>query len=127
MEAAGGRVITVETLAHKADMAAGNFARSGLGAFIQLVRGDAGEFLVGQPRDAYDLVFLDADRSRYVGWWPDLYRILSPGGLMVADNAISHASELESFRALVEESPGWITSLVPVGKGEWLALKPYGA
>lgn len=108
-------------------MAAGNFARSGLGAFIQLVRGDAGEFLVGQPRDAYDLVFLDADRSRYVGWWPDLYRILSPGGLMVADNAISHASELESFRALVEESPGWITSLVPVGKGEWLALKPYGA
>jgi len=123
VERTGGRVTTLEVLEHKAAMAEANFARSGLRERIRLLRGDAGQHLATQPDGAHDFIFLDADRGRYAGWWPDLTRVLAPGGLIVVDNAISHAAELEDFRAVVEGTPGFVTSLMPVGKGEWLVLK----
>lgn len=51
-------------------------------------------------------------------------RVLVPNGLIVVDNAISHAAELEPFASAVTATRGFQTSLVPVGKGEWLILKP---
>jgi hypothetical protein len=44
--------------------------------------------------------------------------------LLVVDNAVSHAAELENFLALVRDTPGWRTVVVPIGKGELIALKP---
>jgi hypothetical protein len=41
----------------------------------------------------------------------------------VVDNAVSHAKEIESFMQLVQQTDGYITSLVPVGNGELLILK----
>jgi predicted O-methyltransferase YrrM len=118
-----GTVTTVEVLAYKADMARINFARTGLAAYIQLHLGDAGEFLRRQSEHAYDFLFLDADRDQYVAWWPDLQRVLAPGGLMVVDNALSHATEMGSFIESVCVTHGYITALVPLGKGELLVLK----
>ena len=43
--------------------------------------------------------------------------------LIVVDNAVSHASEIKDFAELVERTPGYLTSLAPVGNGEWLILK----
>ena len=68
-------------------------------------------------------MFLDSERSEYVAWWPYLNRLLRPGGLLVADNAISHAAEMASFVALVEDDTDFRTSLVPVGNGEFIAVK----
>lgn len=46
---------------------------------------------------AFGLVFLDSERNEYLGWWSDLKRLLRPGGLLVMDNAISHAEEMTPF------------------------------
>jgi hypothetical protein len=62
-------------------------------------------------------------RQKYVTSWPDLQRILSPGGLVVVDNAVSHAQEMESFVQFVQQTDGYITSLAPVGNGELVILK----
>ena len=59
------------------------------------------------------------------GWWPSLRRILAVGGLLVVDNAVSHEHELRDFVELVRAYPGYMTSLVPVGKGELLILKEF--
>ena len=74
---------------------------------------------------AFDFVFLDSERSEYPGWWPELRRVLRPGGLLVVDNAISHVAQLAPFIALVNADPQFATSLVPVGNGEFLALKAF--
>jgi predicted O-methyltransferase YrrM len=71
----------------------------------------------------FDFIFLDADRSQYTFWWPELQEILRPGGLMVVDNAISHLEELVNFTSLVKVNPNFETTLVPVGKGELLIWK----
>jgi predicted O-methyltransferase YrrM len=49
--------------------------------------------------------------------------VLRPGGLLVVDNATSHAEQMAPFVALVAADPTFTTSLVPVGNGEFLAVK----
>ena len=122
-QAIGGAVTTVELAAEKVALASLNFTRSGLAAFITLVQDDAGRLLQRSAAAAYDLVFLDSERPEYPGWWPDLSRVLSPGGLLVVDNATSHPEQIAAFVALVKADPGFSSCLVPLGKGEFLAVK----
>ena len=118
-----GRVTTIEMSAAKVALARANFARGALADRIDQVEGEAGHFLAGCADAAYDLVFLDSERAAYLGWLAQLARILRPGGLIVVDNATSHAQELAPFMQALRADALWSTSLVPVGKGEFLATK----
>lgn len=119
----GGSVTTVEFAEYKIGLASANFARSGLAPYITLVHDGAGHLLRRSDDSAYDLMFLDSERPEYPGWWPELRRVLRPGGLLVVDNATSHAEQLAPFVALVTADVGFATCLVPVGKGAFLAVK----
>ena len=119
----GGSVTTVELSESKIQLASENFARSGLLPFIRSIHDDAGRVLERSEADAFDLVFLDSERPEYPGWWPNLRRVLRPGGLLVVDNATSHPEQMAPFVALVKAHAGFTTSLVPVGNGEFLAVK----
>jgi predicted O-methyltransferase YrrM len=121
--AIGGSVMTIESDAHKVGLATANFSRAGLSPFIKLVQNDAGQFLERSDQSAYDLIFLDAERTEYTSWWPHLRRVLRPRGLLVVDNATSHVDEMAPFMTLVTADVVFATCLVPVGKGEFLAVK----
>ena len=119
----GGKVTTIEHSGFKVDMAAKNFARSGLAAYIVQVQDDAARVLSQRGDAAFDMIFLDSERPEYPGWWPDIKRVLRPGGLLVVDNATSHPEQLAPFVALVKADSEFLTSLVPVGNGEFLAAR----
>ena len=119
---ADGEITTVELQAAKHAMALENFTRAGLRDRIDALNADAGEVLRVAGDAAYDLVFLDSDRTRYAGWWPEIRRVLRPRGLLVVDNAVSHAHEMAAFVQAVKDD-GFTCSLVPVGKGEFLATR----
>ena len=119
----GGTVTTVELSDFKVDMAAKNFARSRLAPFIVQLRDDAGHVLSCQGDATFDMIFLDSERPEYPGWWPDIKRVLRPGGLLVVDNATSHPEQLAPFVALVKADAEFVTCLVPVGNGEFLATR----
>lgn len=121
--ATGGRVKTVEHRRERAEMASLNFRRSGLASHIDLYVGEAGRYLAALHDASVDFLFLDSERHEYPGFWPDLQRVLAPNGLLVVDNAVSHEAEMAPFVALVKGTAGYLTSLVPVGKGELLILK----
>lgn len=121
--AIGGAVTTVESAEFKIGLAAANFARSGLAATVTLVHEDASQVLQRSEPDAFDFLFLDSERSAYAGWWPQLRRVLCPGGLLVVDNATSHVDQLAPFVALVNTDALFTTSHVSVGNGEFLAVK----
>lgn len=69
-------------------------------------------------QELFDFILLDAERDAYVSYWPHLSRLLkAKGGLLVVDNVISHAAEVEEFIALIQQDPRFIMSIVPIGAG----------
>jgi predicted O-methyltransferase YrrM len=122
-EAVGGSVLSLEVEAERTALARANLDRAGVGGFAELRTADAGEALAQLDDDAYDLVFLDAERPAYVGYWPDLVRVLRPNGLLVVDNTLSHASQLVEFSELVYGDERVTSTLVTVGAGVLLAVK----
>ena len=97
LAATGGRLVSVELDPDRIRSAQANLERAGLDGLVQLRKGDAADTLRDSTDDAWDVVFLDAERPQYPGYWPDLVRVIRPGGLIAADNAISHADEMQPF------------------------------
>jgi predicted O-methyltransferase YrrM len=122
-QAITGNVRTVELSEFKISLAAENFRRSGLSSVITQVHDDASGMLAGTESEAFDLIFLDSERTEYPRWWPDIKRVLRRGGLLVVDNAISHPDQMAPFIELVKADPDFTSCLVPVGNGEFLATR----
>lgn len=118
-----GRVTTIELDEGKRVMAAANFQRACLGPWITQLAGEAGALLAELPTEGYQLIFLDSDRQHYRAWWPQIRRLLAPRGLLVVDNAISHRDEMVEWMSEVQRDPAFQSTLVPVGKGEWLVVR----
>jgi predicted O-methyltransferase YrrM len=123
VESLGGLVTTVEALPVKADLARKNFDRAGLTSSIDVHVGEAGAYLRQLGPDSFNFIFLDSDRTKYVAWWRHLQKILAGGGLLVADNAVSHAAEMVDFCMVVAATPGFMRVLVPIGNGELILFK----
>ena len=121
--ATGGRVVSLDPDVDAQEAAAENMARAGLADLVTLHPVDGGSYLAGLPDESVDLIFLDAERTEYPGWWPHPLRVLRPGGLLVADNATSHPDEIAPFAALLAAAPGVTTTIATVGKGELLAVR----
>jgi predicted O-methyltransferase YrrM len=120
--ATGGHVITLERNPDKVRLARENLARAGLADRVELREGNAAETLAGLT-GPFHFVFLDADRANYCAYLDLALPKLQPGGLLVADNVISHAQDLADYLARVKSNPALFSVTVPVGKGEEIALK----
>ncbi len=112
-----GRLVSIEIEADRSAQAARNLTRAGLRSTVELRVQDAGDALKESPDSEWDLIFLDAERPAYAGYWPDLMRALKPGGLLAVDNVLSHAAEVAEFRMLVSAEPRVTEALVPIGAG----------
>jgi predicted O-methyltransferase YrrM len=122
----GATVTTVEIDAKRSMTARANLRSAGdprLSDVVDFVVGDAADHL-RTAQGSYELILLDAERPEYVGFWPDLLRVLRPaGGLLVVDNVLSHADQVAGFRALVEAEPAMSSTVASVGAGLLLAVR----
>ena len=84
-----GTLVTLEHNDELEDMILRNLALSPLGEKVQLVIGDAMEWLAAQPSDwLYDLVFIDADKREYSAYLDAVLPLVRPGGWILADNTL---------------------------------------
>ena len=79
--------------------------------------------LDSQPDHSFDFIFLDSERTQYMWWLEHIKRILQPKGLLVVDNATSHASELAEFINMIEEDEMFETVLLAFQNGAFVARK----
>jgi predicted O-methyltransferase YrrM len=120
-EAVGGRVETLDIDPRRTESARANLERAELADVVECRTIGAAQALAEYPDEAWDFVFLDAERPEYSGYWPNLRRTLAPGATLAIDNAISHESELQSFNRLLGDDPHLTTARVPIGAGLILA------
>jgi predicted O-methyltransferase YrrM len=119
----GGRVVSVEVDPERTALARQNLEAAGLDSHVELRTKDAAVTLRDSTDSSWDVIFLDAERPAYAGYWPDLLRVLAVGGLLVVDNVLSHADEVAEFRALVAGEQRVRHALVPIGAGVLLVVK----
>jgi predicted O-methyltransferase YrrM len=119
----GGRIVSVDLAAARTAEAKEHLERVQLEEQVELRTGDAALALSGSGDASWEMIFLDAERPAYAGYWPDLLRVLVPGGLLVVDNVLSHAGELNEFRELVSGEPGVTEAVVPTGAGALLVVR----
>jgi predicted O-methyltransferase YrrM len=97
----GGRLVACELDPERAKTAAENFERAGVAERIDLRVGPAAETLDGlvqeawRDGDAYDLAFIDADKTGYDSYYESCLRLLRPGGMIVLDNVLQYGRVLD--------------------------------
>ncbi|MFN5050077.1 MAG: O-methyltransferase [Planctomyces sp.] len=122
LRAAAPANIHLDSLDHspeKHQLARRNLQLAGLEHAVQLHTTDALQFLSHTPPNSYDFVFLDADRSRYTLWWPELRKVVKLG-VIVCDNAVSHAAEFQPLLTLIDAEPALQRAILTIGKGQLL-------
>jgi predicted O-methyltransferase YrrM len=122
VQTTGGRVQTLDIDPRRTALAIANLERAGLSDLVECRTIGAAQALAEHPDAAWDLIFLDAERAEYSGYWPNLRRTLAPGGALAVDNAVSHGFELTEFIRLLEADPQLTVARVPVGAGLLIAV-----
>lgn len=108
--------------------------RAGLGDRIELRLGDALPSLQALPaEEAFDLAFVDADKTGYAGYVTELHPRMRTNGVVLLDNMLRAGRVLDpqsdddraiaELNAALAADPRWETVLLPVADGLTLLRK----
>ena len=131
---ASGRLVTIEVDDRHAAFARRYFTRAGLDQRIDLRIGRALDVLPAFDGERFDAIFLDADKEPLPTYFEWALRLLRPGGLLIADNALwggrvlDPATEDDGTRGVREFNRRMASdervrgTIVPVGDGLAVAV-----
>jgi predicted O-methyltransferase YrrM len=112
----GGHVTSLEADPPRLEASARNIVDAGLDDWVDVLGGDAFETLAGLD-GPYDLVFLDAWKDDYEALFALARARLEPGGVVVADNVLSHESTLGAYSAARRADPTLVSVTIPLDSG----------
>jgi caffeoyl-CoA O-methyltransferase len=112
----GGRVLSLEHDPVKCEAWRRNVAEAGLEEWTELIEGDAYETL-SAIEDGFDVVFLDAEKEDYERLFGLARGKLEPGGLVVADNVLSHEETLGAYSQARQADSTLVSVTVPLDRG----------
>ncbi|MFD6949413.1 SAM-dependent methyltransferase [Nocardiopsis sp. TSRI0078] len=131
-----GRLLALDISDEWTSVARRYWERAGVTDKITLRLGPALESLRALPPEPqFDLAFVDADKEGYVGYWEELVPRVRRGGLVLADNTLSHGRVVDATatsaavqgirdfndRLVADERVAQV--LLPIGDGLTLARK----
>lgn len=104
-EAAGAdvHITTIENYEPRIPIAKANFKKCGRLDQITLLEGDAMEILP-TISESFDFIFMDAAKGQYINFWPEIKRLVRPGGLVVTDNVLQDGDIIESKYAITRRN-----------------------
>jgi predicted O-methyltransferase YrrM len=132
-------ITTIENYDRRIPVARENFRRAGREDKITLIEGDAMEVLA-DLEGSFDFIFMDAAKGQYINYYPNIYRLLSDGGLLISDNVLQEGEIVQSkygivrrnrtihermreYIYLLTHTDDLVTSVVPIGDGITLSVK----
>jgi predicted O-methyltransferase YrrM len=131
-----GQLVSIDVETEHQRVARDAFAEAGIASTrYRLINGSAADVLPRMRENAYDLVFVDADKSAYGVYCEQAIRMLRPGGVVAFDNALwhdrvadpsQHDTDTVTLRELtrtVRDDKRLASGLLPVGDGLLVAAK----
>ena len=132
----GGTMLCCDVSDEWTSVARRYWQRAGLADRIELRLGPAAGTLAALPEGtAFDFAFIDADKTGYVEYWDLIVPMISPGGVVLVDNTLSHGRVVElseqddnvqgirRFNGHAIADPRVELVLLPIGDGLTLARK----
>ena len=118
--ATGGRVTGTEIIPERAADANRNLAEAGLSDVATVLAGNAQQ-TTSSLDGPFDLVFIDAEKDDYPAHLLAIVDRVRPGGLILADNVVSH--DCSAYQRLVRERDDLETVTIPLNRGIEFTLK----
>ena len=131
-------IVTLEKDDDTANIAKENIKKTGLSDRIEVIVGDAMES-IKEIDDTFDFVFLDANKSHYKDYLPDILRCLADGGVIVSDNILykgmvandelvtkrqkTIVKNLREYLNILTNHSELVTSIIPIGDGVALSVR----
>lgn len=115
-----GRVTGTEIIPERAAEANRNLAEAGLADVATVIAGNAQD-TIAELDGPFDLVFIDAEKHDYPAHLLAIVDRVPPGGLILADNVISH--DVSAYQRLVREREDLETVTIPLNRGIEFTLK----
>lgn len=109
----GGFVHGTEVLAERVEAANRNLTEAGLAEFARVFQ--AGPESQLPVTETIDLVFIDAEKDDYSDHFERSIGYVRPGGLILADNVISH--DCSAYQQHIRNRPDIETITVPLDRG----------
>jgi predicted O-methyltransferase YrrM len=111
-----GRVVSLEHAPGRCEAWRRNIADAGLEEWAQLVPGDAFTTIPALD-ESFDIVFLDAEKDDYEAFFAAARPKLDAGGVVVADNVLSHVEWLGAYSEARQSDPTLVSVTVPLDRG----------
>jgi predicted O-methyltransferase YrrM len=130
----GGRLISLELEADRAELARRNFERAGVGEKVTVLTGRALDVLPTlADAEPFDFTFIDADKDAYPAYLDWAVRLSRPGAAILAHNVFysgevaetdgsAAAQAVRAFNDRLATDPRLISTLVPLRDGMSFAV-----
>jgi len=117
----GREIITFEVLEDKVRLAKETFELAGIEEMVDLINGDARDYL--KNYEDISFCFLDAGKEIYGDCYEAIIPNMMSGGILIADNVISHRETLKPMIDGVLSDKRVDALIIPIGKGELFCRK----
>ena len=126
----GGKLTTIEFWEKRQSVARKNFSlccpdvkvEPKIGSAIVILEDILDEISKGK-RDKFDIVFIDANKKEYIKYFELIDKMITPKGIILADNILSHYEKVEDYVNNLFLNKAYQSQILRIGTGMMLSRK----
>ncbi|MFX0014356.1 MAG: O-methyltransferase [Promethearchaeota archaeon] len=111
-----GNLISLDHDPKKFQLASANIASTEVDKYVTLVHEDARKYLK-TSQNRFNYVFMDCEKEDYLCFFNLLVSRLKLGTVLIADNVVSHADDMEEFLNQIKIDTRISSAILPIGRG----------
>ena len=84
---------------------------------------DLEEEINASKREKFDFIFIDANKKEYVEYFEIADKILKSGGIILADNILTHYEKTLSYVNMLFSDKNYQSQIIEMGAGMMISRK----
>lgn len=137
-----GSIITIENFKPRIEIAKRNIMSSDFADRIELLEGDAGEYIrnFSEKNEKFDFIFMDAAKGQYLNWLPGIKSLMHEGTVLLSDNILQDGTiilnrlyverrdrtihkRMREYLYRLKHDDDLESSIIPIGDGVAFSVK----